>query len=63
MTDVQWTFACGDVLPGCGATFVGGSQAEILAQVAPHAAADHGLTDIDEATVETVKNAMRQSPA
>ena len=39
-------FACGDVIPGCGARFTGADEDGIFAQVAGHAAADHGVTDI-----------------
>ena len=40
------TFACGDVIPGCGARFTAADEDGIFAQVAGHAAADHGVTDI-----------------
>lgn len=36
------TFACGDVVPGCDATWVCSTDDEILALVAEHAAAAHG---------------------
>jgi len=39
------TFACGDVVPGCNATFTAPDDAGILAQAGAHAAADHGLVD------------------
>lgn len=39
-------FACGDVVPGCGATFTGDSEDDILDQVATHAHDVHGLTEI-----------------
>ncbi|MGY1642904.1 DUF1059 domain-containing protein [Geodermatophilus sp. SYSU D00703] len=37
------TFACGDVIPGCSARFSSGDEGGILAQVAGHAARDHGV--------------------
>jgi predicted small metal-binding protein len=40
------TFACGDVIPGCSARFTAADENGIVAQVAGHAAADHGVTDI-----------------
>ena len=53
------SLACGDVVPGCAAIFDGGSDDEVLAQVAEHAASEHGLTDIDEATLTQIKGAIR----
>ena len=49
-------FACGDVVPGCAHTFTAADEAGILAQVAGHAGADHGLTDIPPALVEQVRS-------
>lgn len=48
------TFACGDVVPGCGARFSGTSNEDILAQVGAHAARDHGLRDIPQGLVDAV---------
>ncbi|MEZ5375516.1 MAG: DUF1059 domain-containing protein [Acidimicrobiales bacterium] len=47
-------FACGDVVPGCDARFVCSSDEEVLAQVAEHAAAAHGLTDIPQEVIDQV---------
>jgi len=52
------TFRCGDVVPGCGATFRG-TEDDILGQVAAHAAADHGITTITPELVGAVRGAMR----
>ncbi len=48
------SFACGDVVPGCGRSFTADDEGGILAQVAAHAAADHGLTEVPPALVEQV---------
>ena len=48
-------FACGDVVPGCDATFVCDSDDDILAQVAQHAAEVHGMTEVPEAVVVQVR--------
>ncbi len=48
-------FACGDVVPGCGRTFAADSDDEILAAVARHAAADHGVASVPEAMVAQVR--------
>lgn len=50
------SFACGDVVPGCDATFVCSSEDEILARVAHHARVDHGLTDIPAELVDQVRS-------
>ena len=49
------TFACGDVIPGCGARFSAADEDGIFAQVAGHAAADHGVTDITPELVQAVR--------
>ncbi|MGX5658017.1 DUF1059 domain-containing protein [Geodermatophilus nigrescens] len=49
-------FACGDVVPGCSHTFSAADESGILAQVAAHATADHGLTDIPPALVDQVRS-------
>jgi predicted small metal-binding protein len=52
-------FACGDVVPGCDATFVGADDAAILSQVAHHASADHGLLEVPAELVGAVRGAIR----
>lgn len=47
-------FACGDVIPGCTHTFEAEHTEDVLAQVALHAQDDHGIEDIDDATVAKV---------
>ncbi len=49
------SFACGDVVPGCGRAFTAPDENGILAQVAAHASADHGLTEVPPALVEQVR--------
>ena len=49
-------FACGDVVPGCDATFVCSDDDEVLAEVARHAARDHGLTEVPAELVEQVRS-------
>ena len=43
---MTFKLACGDVMPGCSATFEAADQDALLGQVAEHAAADHGITEI-----------------
>lgn len=43
---MTFTLACGDVLPGCPATFENADRAALLGEVVAHAAAEHGITDV-----------------
>lgn len=52
-------FACGDVVPGCDATFLGVDEGAILSQVASHAARDHGLAEVSPELVGAVQGAIR----
>lgn len=51
-------FACGDVVPGCDARFVCGSEDEVLVQVAAHAAEVHGMHDLPSSVVTSVRAAI-----
>lgn len=53
-------FACGDVVPGCGQTFTGETEDDILGQVAAHAAADHDLATVPPEVVDAVKGAITE---
>ncbi|MEU2348338.1 DUF1059 domain-containing protein [Modestobacter sp. NPDC049651] len=52
------SFACGDVVPGCTRSFTAPDEQGIFAQVAAHAGADHGLTDISPELVDAVRAAI-----
>lgn len=52
---------CGDVIPGCAAVFEGDTEDDLLGQVAAHAAEDHGMTEVDDATLAQVQAAIRTS--
>ncbi|GAB3992752.1 DUF1059 domain-containing protein [Nocardioides marmoraquaticus] len=43
---MTFTLVCGDVMPGCTATFDNADRGALLADVASHAAADHGVTEL-----------------
>ena len=58
---MTWTLACGDVLPGCSAVLTGDTEDAVLSAVGAHAAADHGVVDIDSATLAAVEAALRSS--
>jgi len=53
------TFACGAVVPGCAATFEGDSEEEILQQVAAHAREEHGMEEVPDELVETVRTKIQ----
>ena len=40
------SFACGDVVPGCTASWVSSTDDEILVLVARHASAAHGIDTV-----------------
>jgi predicted small metal-binding protein len=48
-------FSCGDVVPGCTATWVLPDDDAILAAVGLHAAEDHGITAVTDELVEAVR--------
>ena len=50
---------CNDVVPGCDAEVRGSSDEEILRQAVEHARAAHGMNEIDAATAEAVRNAIK----
>ena len=49
-------FACGSVVPGCQAVFLAEEEDDILRQVAEHAVADHGMTEIPAGLVDQVRD-------
>lgn len=52
------SFVCGDVVPGCDATWVCSTEDEVLFEVARHAAAAHGLSDVPPEVVSAVRAAI-----
>jgi predicted small metal-binding protein len=58
---MSWTLACGDVMPGCAAVLTDDTKEAVLAAVGAHAAADHGVVDIDAETFAAVEAALRES--
>jgi predicted small metal-binding protein len=61
--DMGYEFECDKVIPGCEGMVYGETAEETLALAAEHAAGTHGLTDLDDATVEAVKAAIVPSNA
>lgn len=54
-------FSCGDVVPGCSASFSASSEEEIFARVASHASADHDVHEITAELVEAVRKNIRHA--
>ena len=50
---------CGELFPGCAIVARGETEDEILKQAAEHAKRDHGISQIDAATLAKVKAAIR----
>ncbi len=55
------SLSCGDVMPGCAATFSAETEDELLGQVGPHAAEAHGVTEVTPEVLEAVRAAVKQS--
>jgi len=47
-------FRCGELVPGCGATFQGESEAEILQRIAAHARDEHGMDEVPPEVVDKI---------
>lgn len=50
-------FRCGDVVPGCSATFTG-TEGQIFSQVGVHAREVHGMASVPDHVVADVRAAM-----
>ncbi|MDY7105379.1 MAG: DUF1059 domain-containing protein [Actinomycetota bacterium] len=51
-------FACGDVVPGCDASWVCTTEEDLMSQVARHARSVHGVTDFSS-VVDHVRSNTR----
>lgn len=49
-------FSCGDVVPGCNASWVCPTEDDILAAVAAHARIDHGMVEVPAEVVTAVRS-------
>lgn len=52
------SFACGDVVPGCDAHWLSETEDEVLQQVRQHARDVHGLQDIPEGVLQSVRRSI-----
>jgi predicted small metal-binding protein len=55
VSDVSFSFSCGDVIPGCASRFHAETEAGLIDLVSAHAAAEHGLAEIPPEVVEQVR--------
>jgi predicted small metal-binding protein len=51
---MKFMLSCGDAMRGCSARFEDESRDAILEQVAAHARADHGVTDVTPEMLEAI---------
>lgn len=56
-----YSLACGDVMPGCAATFSAEDKDALMEQVAAHAADEHGITEITPDVAEAVGGAIKEN--
>ncbi len=54
-------FTCGDVVPGCQATFTGDSDDAIVGQVAAHAREAHGMAEVPDEVEADVRSKIKSA--
>lgn len=52
-------FSCGDVVPGCTATFTAQSESDIIVQVEAHARTDHGMAGLPPELEDQIRSRIR----
>ena len=58
---MTYSMACGDVMPGCDATFSEDSKDALMNQIVTHAASAHGITEVTPEVATAVAAAIKQS--
>ena len=53
-------FTCGELVPGCTASFQGESDDDILRQVAVHAREEHGMDEVPPEVADQVRAAITE---
>ena len=56
-------FCCGDIVPGCKATFHGHDEESLFRQISAHASADHGLVEVPPALFAQIRTKIRDVSA
>jgi predicted small metal-binding protein len=57
---MTFKLACGDVMPGCAARFEAEDKDLLVQQVAAHAAAEHGITEVTPDIAQAVEGRIIQ---
>ena len=52
---------CGEIMEGCPAVIRGESEEEVLEKGAQHARDAHGIDELDDDTIRTVKSKIREA--
>lgn len=60
---MKFSLACGDVMPGCVSRFESSTREDLLGQVAAHAAAEHGITEVTPDVLRAVESKIALVPA
>jgi len=58
---MTYSMACGDVMPGCGATFSADTKDALMGQIVNHASSVHGITEITPEVGTAVQAAIKES--
>ena len=58
---MSYSIACGDVMPGCAATFEADTKDELMQQVVAHAREDHGVEEVTPDVAQAVEGAIHES--
>jgi predicted small metal-binding protein len=53
-------FRCGELVPGCTASFQAESDDEIMQQVAVHAREEHGMDEVPPEVADQARAAIRE---
>ncbi len=59
--DMAFEFACGDVMPGCAATFKEETSDDLLVVVADHAKTDHDINEVTPELKDAVTKHVKQT--
>lgn len=59
---MKFALACGDVMPGCAATFEAADEESLMAQIADHAGAEHQITVFTPEILAAVNSKISVSP-
>lgn len=56
---MTYEFACGDVMPGCAATFHAETKDELMGEIAQHARDEHDIQEISPQVAQAVEQGIR----